>query len=90
MHMPGAKVSAMLAYSVYLTHKEVAHLDELYLPSMMARNDWRSVVVIGANCLAAGAVLYFAVERPFLVLRDRRAERTAANVDLEGLVEPAL
>ena len=80
----------MLAYSLYLTHKEVAHLDELYLPGVMARNDWRSVVVIGVSCLAAGAVLYFAVERPFLLLRDRRAERSAANVDLEALIEPAL
>jgi hypothetical protein len=35
-------------------------------------------------------VLYFAVEQPMLRLRDRRAGRVTANVDVEARVEPAL
>jgi len=81
---------AMLAYSLYLTHKEIAHLDDLWLPHVMEARDWRSVVVIAASCLAAAAAFYFAVERPFLVLRDRRAGSSAKSVDLEARVEPAL
>jgi hypothetical protein len=42
------------------------------------------------SCLAVAAALYFAVERPFLVLRDRRAGRSAAQVDVEARVESAL
>jgi len=90
MRVPGAKFVAMLAYSLYLTHKEIAHLDDLWLPHVMEARDWRSVVVIAASCLAAAAAFYFAVERPFLVLRDRRAGSSAKSVDLEARVEPAL
>jgi peptidoglycan/LPS O-acetylase OafA/YrhL len=90
MRVPGARMFAVLAYSLYLTHKEVAHLDELCLPSVMAARDWRAVVVMIVSCLAVAAALYFAVERPFLVLRDRRAGRSAAQVDVEARVEPAL
>jgi hypothetical protein len=35
VRVPGAKLVATLAYSLYLTHKEVAHLDELWLPKLM-------------------------------------------------------
>jgi peptidoglycan/LPS O-acetylase OafA/YrhL len=90
MRVPGAKVAAMLAYSLYLTHKEVAHLNELWLPNVMENRDWRTVVLIAMSCLAAAAVLYFAVEQPMLRLRDRRAGRVTANVDVEARVEPAL
>ena len=88
--MPGANVVAMLAYSLYLTHKEMAHLDELWLPRVMEARDWRTVVLIAVSCLSAAAVLYFAVERPMLQLRDRRAGRGTASVDVEARAEPAL
>jgi peptidoglycan/LPS O-acetylase OafA/YrhL len=56
----------------------------------MEGRDWRTVVLIAVSCLAAAAVLYFAVERPMLQLRDRRAGRNAASVDVEARAEPAL
>ncbi len=90
LRVPGAKVVAMLAYSLYLTHKEIAHLDELWLPQVMAARGAGATALIAASCLVAAAVLYFAVERPFLVLRDRRAGRRAGSVDLEARAEPAL
>ena len=87
MRVPGAKMLATLAYSLYLTHKEVAHLDALWLPNVMAARDWRTVGVLGVSCLAVAGLMYFALERPFLALRDRRR---VVNVDEEGRVEPAL
>jgi peptidoglycan/LPS O-acetylase OafA/YrhL len=90
MRVPGAKLVAMLAFSLYLTHKEVAHLDELYLPKAMAPANWLSTLLIAASCLVVAAIFYFVVERPFLALRDRREGRGAERLDLESREEPAL
>jgi peptidoglycan/LPS O-acetylase OafA/YrhL len=90
LHIPGAQTVAMLAYSLYLTHKEAAHLDEVYLPRIMASPDWRAAALIAVSCLAVSALFYFAIERPCLVLRDRREGRRSAHVDVEANVEPAL
>ena len=90
LRVPGAKQVATLAFSLYLTHKEVAHLDERWLPKIMDARDWKTVLVLIVTCLAVAALFYFAIERPFLALRDRRAGRRVADVDLEARVEPAL
>jgi peptidoglycan/LPS O-acetylase OafA/YrhL len=87
MRLPGTKLVATLAFSLYLTHKEVAHLDELYLPGVMGGANWRSALLIAASCLVVASAFYFVVERPFLVLRDRRG---AEKADVEARVEPAL
>jgi peptidoglycan/LPS O-acetylase OafA/YrhL len=81
---------ATLAFSLYLTHKEVAHLDRSYLPSLTASPDWKTVVVYAVTCLVAAGVLYGVVERPFMVLRDRFERRAPERVDAEMLREPAL
>ncbi len=52
--------------------------------------DWRCVVVYAGSCLVVAAGLYYVVERPFLRLRDRRAGRGSADLDLEARVEPGL
>jgi peptidoglycan/LPS O-acetylase OafA/YrhL len=91
IRIPGAQTMAMLAYSLYLTHKEVAHLDALYLPRVMASPDWHAAALIAASCLAVAALLYVCIERPFLILRDRReGSHSTAQVDLEARNEPAL
>jgi peptidoglycan/LPS O-acetylase OafA/YrhL len=84
--VPGARWVAMLAFSLYLTHKEVAHVVAEAWPSVMEARDWRCVPVYAVSCVAVAAVLYVGVERPMLWLRDKRAKR----VDVEVLVEPAL
>jgi peptidoglycan/LPS O-acetylase OafA/YrhL len=90
VRVPGAKLVATLAYSLYLTHKEIAHLDELWLPKIMGARDWKTVCVLVVSCLAAAALFYVAIERPFLALRDRREGRVVANLDQEARIEPAL
>jgi peptidoglycan/LPS O-acetylase OafA/YrhL len=87
LRIPGMRWIATLAFSLYLTHKEVAHVVHDALPGLMNAKDWRCVPVYAASCLAAAAVLYYAVERPFLRLRDRGRR---SDVDAVARVEPAL
>ena len=77
VRVPGAKIIAMLAYSLYLTHKEVAHLDERWLPKIMDAHNTGTVAVLVVSCIAVAALFYFTIERPFLLLRDRREGRRA-------------
>jgi peptidoglycan/LPS O-acetylase OafA/YrhL len=85
--VPGAQLIALLAFSLYLTHKAVAHVVHDLWPGLMELKDWRCVVVYAVSCLAVGACLYYGVERPFLRLRDRRGLK---DLDVEARVEPAL
>jgi peptidoglycan/LPS O-acetylase OafA/YrhL len=72
--IPGAAFFASIAYSVYLSHKLVIHATIQLCSSYGI--DLKSVT---AHCLvqtliyAAGALLFFAIERPFLKLRERTA-----------------
>jgi peptidoglycan/LPS O-acetylase OafA/YrhL len=80
---------ATLAFSLYLTHKEVGHVVSAWLPGLVGSRGWISVPVYAVSCLAGAALLYFAVERPMLAHRDRR-ERRRIDVDREARAEPAL
>ena len=89
--VPGATTLATLAFSLYLTHKSVAHATHLLLPSLTATANWRSTTIYLAACLIIASLLYLTVERPFLNLRSRRAlQQSAARLDLEGRLDPAL
>ncbi len=71
--LPGAAFVASIAYSVYLSHKLVIHA---VTQLCAGRNiPLTSAIGIGLNLLLiflGGALLFFAVERPFLQLRRRR------------------
>ena len=89
--LPGAATLATLAFSLYLTHKSVAHATHLLLPSLTAEPDWRSAAIYLVACLAVASLLYIAVERPFLQLRARRVQaQSLARLDLEARLDPAL
>ena len=90
LRVPGAQVVSTLAFSLYLTHKEVAHLDSLYFARITDTRDWHSTLFLAATCLIVAAILYLAVERPFLTLRDRRSGIPTPPVDIEARIEPAL
>ena len=90
LRVPGARVVALLAFSLYLTHREVARVDALLFVRIMGYRDWRSLLLVWVSSLAVAGVLYLGVERPFLAVRDRREGRGPESVDLEALVEPAL
>jgi len=71
--IPGAKLVATLAYSLYLTHKELIHLVDLWFPSIAEGHmaAWLAAYVL--CCLLVASALYLCVERPFLILRDRHS-----------------
>ena len=69
--IPGAQLLATLAYSMYLTHKELIHLVDLWFPSIAQGAMYQWLGVYAVSCLAAATVLYLCVERPFLRLRDK-------------------
>ena len=68
---PGASALAAIAYSLYLTHKAVLHLVSLALARRLEASPALAAIVYGVSILAGGALLYVAVERPGLRMRDR-------------------
>ena len=69
--IPGARLIATLAYSLYLTHKELIHIVDLCAPAIAHGAMLAWLCVYALFCVAAATVLYLCVERPFLKLRDR-------------------
>jgi peptidoglycan/LPS O-acetylase OafA/YrhL len=89
--IPGAKLLATLAFSLYLIHKEIVHLDRIYLPSLTKGRDATATLTYGASCIAAAGLLYLCIERPFMLLRDRQEDRRQPiTVEDEMRSEPAL
>ena len=91
MRIPGAGVLATLAFSLYLTHKAVAHMVMQHFPVITSVQGPVSWIVYAATCLAAAWLLHVLVERPFLRLRDRKPEAgTLAPQEDQMRREPAL
>jgi len=64
--IPGARLLATLAFTLYLTHKAVAHLDQHVFPQSIAARGLASMAVLATTCLGLAAVLHFSLERPIL------------------------
>ena len=80
LQVPGAQSLAIGAYSLYLSHKMVFHGVKV---AAGGAGHAGPIGLAVALCLAvaAGALLYFCVERPFLVLRERIANGNALASD---------
>lgn len=94
IRIPGARAGATLAYTLYLSHKGILHLTTVFFPAVSAAGGLRWLVLFLASAFAASAILYFVIERPFMLLRDkllreRRPQRTPGIED-EVRAEPAL
>ncbi|MDQ2834313.1 MAG: acyltransferase [Acidobacteriota bacterium] len=91
IRVPGASALAALAFSLYLTHKSVAHAAHLLFSVLTARAGWKSSAIYAVMCLGFASLLYFAIERPFIALRVRRSLRhTASGVKSEVRLDPAI
>jgi peptidoglycan/LPS O-acetylase OafA/YrhL len=88
--VPGARLIATLAFTLYLSHKGILHLGVLALPGLSARGGLPWFLLFGASSLAAAGLLYWIVERPFMLLRDRLLKRYTRPVESEMRAEPAL
>jgi peptidoglycan/LPS O-acetylase OafA/YrhL len=73
----GFGLIAALAYSSYLTHKEIIHLVRIHLPRLVESRGWFALLAYFAFSFLAAFVLYLAIERPFLRLRERISSRAA-------------
>jgi peptidoglycan/LPS O-acetylase OafA/YrhL len=76
VEVPGAVFIASIAYSVYLSHKLVIHLvTKLCATQRIALNSISALFLVEGAIYLVGMILFFAVERPFLLLRHRIASR---------------
>lgn len=64
--LPGAHALALLAFSLYLSHKQIYHWLDLLLPELGGQAPLLAMLLYGAASLAGAAVLYGLVERPAL------------------------
>lgn len=72
VEVPGAQALARWSFALYLTHKPIAYALAKPLAAWgMTRQSGLMALIIGIACLLGGWLLYRAVERPFLQLRDR-------------------
>jgi peptidoglycan/LPS O-acetylase OafA/YrhL len=78
----GFGLVAALAYSTYLTHKEIIHMVRLHLPRLVESRGWLALVAYFAFSFLAAFVLYLAIERPFLRLREHISSRAAKAAQL--------
>ena len=73
--VPGSRQLAVLAFSLYLTHKQVYAWVDAALPDFAEAAPLSAFLVYNAAALLAATVLYAAVERPGLMLRARMLAR---------------
>ena len=84
--VPGGQAPATAAYSLYLTHKLAYHAVEAWIsPALGTTGNARLALAI-LVALLVGALLYWSVERPFLILRDHwdGKSRTPLGFELVG------
>ena len=91
LRIPGAQTLATLAFALYLTHKEVAHMARTHLPQITAAQGPASWLLYAIVCLAAAFLLHWTVERPFLYLRDHKRQPVSKQeINKELQTDPAL
>jgi peptidoglycan/LPS O-acetylase OafA/YrhL len=83
--IPGMAWIAAISYSLYLSHKIVFHVVSLSLGAAIEGNGLLAFACYALATIAVGAALHYAVERPFLRLRDRRG----AGAAIEASASPA-
>jgi len=74
LRVPGATWIAAISYSLYLSHKIAFHVVHEWIAPSLAGEPAPTFAAYAAVVLAFGAVLHYAIERPFLRLRERKAK----------------
>jgi peptidoglycan/LPS O-acetylase OafA/YrhL len=78
--IPGTGWIAAISYSLYLSHKLAMHAVHGLLPRWPAVHGFAAFAVYALAIAATGALLHYAVERPFLRLRTRLARAGSRGV----------
>ncbi|MGH8079510.1 MAG: acyltransferase family protein [Lysobacter sp.] len=76
LRVPGAGWLAAASFSLYLSHKALFGLVERAYGESLQANGWLAFAAYAGAALLGGALLHYAIERPFLRLRDRFARRS--------------
>lgn len=71
IRLPGARWLAAVSYSLYLSHKAVMHLVHTAFAPMFDGHDYLAFGTYALAVLGGGALLYYAIELPFLRVRER-------------------
>jgi len=79
--IPGVRWVALVSYSVYLIHKAIFKQVEAHLPIWFDSHPCLTFLAYSTAALMAGAVLHYAVERPFLRLRDRSRRQPSPSAE---------
>ena len=88
VRIPGAAPLAAMAFSLYLTNKMSYHLVRTHLGASLPEANLGRLAIYLAAALATGTLLYLAVERPGLRLRERFYRFAAApNQRAPGFVK---
>jgi peptidoglycan/LPS O-acetylase OafA/YrhL len=82
--LPGAQALATTAYSLYLSHKIIFAAVSRATPLWLTEHSILRLVAALGLAGAAGAGLYWTVERPFLKLRDRLDGPTRSSIALRA------
>jgi peptidoglycan/LPS O-acetylase OafA/YrhL len=83
--IPGVGALAAGSYSLYLSHKMIFHLVQNAAPDLPpALQRWELIAGL-AGALIIGALLYWAVERPLLKLRDRVSGASRSSLAAEEI-----
>ena len=71
-----ASWGATLAFSLYLTHKQIIHLCHIVAVNLgQDKNSFVVFIFTTTVCIVASLILYYLIERPFLTLKDRILEQ---------------
>ena len=75
---------AAISYSLYLVHKSIYHVVQTHWGAQLADQGFLAFFAYGAAAVLAGAVLHYAVERPFLQLRRQWARKSQRAVTADA------
>ena len=81
--VPGGQALAAGAYSLYLTHKMAYHVVQAWISPLLGVTGYPRLMLAIVFALLIGALLYWAVERPFLILRDYWNDRSRSPLRLD-------
>jgi peptidoglycan/LPS O-acetylase OafA/YrhL len=87
--VPGAGFIAAISYSLYLSHKIAYHVVQGWMPASLQGQGMARFALYGLAAVLLGAALHYAVERPFLLWRDRRQKAPNHLAGMDAGSSPA-
>ncbi|HEV2594489.1 MAG TPA: acyltransferase [Sphingomicrobium sp.] len=79
IRVPGGQALATGAYSLYLTHKLAFHATQVWIAPALGVSEAGALALALIAAILLATILYWTVERPFLMLRERLEQRGAAR-----------